>query len=247
MTDTLGYRRKFAVLVPSTNTAVQPEFDAMRPAGVTNHISRIIIPNIPLESDEDFSRCMSLISAAQDAAIDSVMSCEPDHMVLGISSETFWDGLEASRQMKRDIAERTKLPVSMGSEACDEVLKLYKAKRIGVITPYWPVGDRRVKRYFEQAGYDVVRIKGLCCRSPMLIAHVTERELRDAMLAVDGDDVDAIVQCGTNLACARLAGEAETWLGKPVIAVNTAIYWHALRTAGIQDRIDGWGDLLSAH
>ena len=35
MTDALGWRQKFAVLVPSTNTSVQPEFDAMRPPGVT--------------------------------------------------------------------------------------------------------------------------------------------------------------------------------------------------------------------
>ena len=41
MPDALGWRKKFAVLVPSTNTSVQPEFDSMRPAGVTNHISRI--------------------------------------------------------------------------------------------------------------------------------------------------------------------------------------------------------------
>src|SRR5256885_17241533 len=37
MTDSLGSRAKFGVLAPSTNTSVQPEFDAMRPWGVTNH------------------------------------------------------------------------------------------------------------------------------------------------------------------------------------------------------------------
>jgi len=36
--------REFGVLAPSTNTSVQPEFDAMRPWGVTNHHSRLIIP-----------------------------------------------------------------------------------------------------------------------------------------------------------------------------------------------------------
>ena len=40
MVDALGYRRKFAVVAPSTNTIVQPEFDAMAPHGVTNHFSR---------------------------------------------------------------------------------------------------------------------------------------------------------------------------------------------------------------
>ena len=60
MTDALGWRAKFAVLVPSTNTSVQPEFDGMRPPGVTNHISRIRIPNMPLENDDDFSRLVDL-------------------------------------------------------------------------------------------------------------------------------------------------------------------------------------------
>ena len=62
---------------------------------------------------------------------------------------------------------------------------------------------------------------------------------------LDGDDVDAIVQVGTNLCMSRLAGEAERWLGKPVIAINTATYWHALRTNGINDKIQGFGCLLS--
>ena len=43
--DVLGWRKKFAVLGPSTNTIVQPDFDDLRPAGVTNHYSRIFTPN----------------------------------------------------------------------------------------------------------------------------------------------------------------------------------------------------------
>ena len=31
MTDVLGWRRKFGVLGPSTNTIVQPDFEMMRP------------------------------------------------------------------------------------------------------------------------------------------------------------------------------------------------------------------------
>ena len=45
MTDALGWRHKFAVLGPSTNTIVQPDMEAMRPVGVTNHYSRIFTPN----------------------------------------------------------------------------------------------------------------------------------------------------------------------------------------------------------
>jgi maleate isomerase len=46
---------------------------------------------------------------------------------------------------------------------------------------------------------------------------------------------------------ARLAGIAEFWLDKPVIAINTAIYWHALRQNGLTDRVPGFGSLLIDH
>ncbi|MGI4952784.1 MAG: maleate cis-trans isomerase family protein [Janthinobacterium lividum] len=244
MTDTLGSRKVFGVLVPSTNTVVQPEFDAMRPPGVTNHTSRIRIPNVALASDADFQRLIELIVEAQDEAVDSVMSCEPDHLVLGISAETFWGGAGASRDLKRQLEERTARPVCTGAEACHAALDRLKARRIAVITPYFPVGDRNVVRFFEESGFAVRRIKGLSCASPVAIARVSEATLAATLQAVDGDDVDAIVQVGTNLPMARLAPAAEAWLGKPVIAINTAIYWHALRTAGIPDAVAGFGPLL---
>jgi maleate isomerase len=247
MTDSLGWRQKLAILVPSTNTSVQPEFDSMRPLGVTNHISRIRIPNIPLNNDADFDRLIALISAAQDEAVDSVMSCEPDQLVLGISAEVFWGGLEASQKLKSHLLERTGLPVTMGSDACGAALDKFGAKRIAVLTPYQPVGDRNVIRFFEDCGYQVKRIHGLKCESPVHIAHVTEREMATQLKALDGDDVDALVQVGTNLAMAKLAAAGELWLGKPVLAINTAIYWHALRSAGIMDHQSGFGSLLEKH
>ena len=247
MPDSLGFRKKFAVLIPSTNTAVQPEFDAMRPPGVTNHTSRIIIPNIPLKTDADFSRLIELIDAAQDAAVDAAMSCEPDRLVLGISAETFWDGLAASRKLKAHLIEKTGLPVSMGSEACAAALGLWNVKRIAVLTPYMPVGDTNVRRFFEESGYIVKRVLGLKCASPVAIAHVSEARLRDAVRELDGDDIDAVIQVGTNLAMARLAGSAHLWLPRPVLAINTVIYWHALRESGITDRMAGFGPLLEKH
>ncbi len=247
MTDSLGWRQKFAVLIPSTNTSVQPEFDAMRPVGVTNHVSRIRIPNIALHNDADFNRLIELIAQAQNEAVDAVMSCEPTRLVLGISAETFWDGLAASRQLKQELQARTGLPISMGSEACEAAFGTLKMKRIAVVTPYQPVGDRNVQRFFEEAGFEVKRIKGLKCESPVQIAHVSELQLADALRELDGDDIDGLVQVGTNLAMARLAGHAELWLGKPVVAINTAIYWHALRASGVEDRVSGFGRLLERY
>lgn len=245
--DALGYRSKFAVLVPSTNTTVQAEFDEMRVRGVTNHLTRISIPNIPLYNDDDFNQLINLIESAQEDAINRVMSCEPDYFVMGISAETFWDGLEASIRLKKQVMDLTGLGVAMGSEACQAALEIYGAKKIAIITPYQPIGDRNVVRFFNECGYDVPRIKGLRCESPVKIAHVQPETLIEEIKKIDGDDIDAIVQVGTNLSMARVAAVAEEFLGKPVIAINSAIYWYALRQNKILDQFDGFGQLFSKH
>lgn len=246
MVDSLGYRKKFGVIAPSTNTSVQPEFDAMRPVGVTNHFSRIVIPDNPVHSDEDFNQLIADIRLTMMDSIDSVMSCSPDYLVMGMSAETFWDGLEGSIDLQKRVEERAGIKVAMGSDACQAALKNYpNVKRIGVVTPYMPIGDQQVHRFFGDCGYEVVNLKGLRCTSPMLIAHVSEQELRDSINEINDEGIDAIVQVGTNLAMARVAGVAEFWLDKPVIAINTATYWYALRQNGIMDKVQGFGSLLS--
>lgn len=249
MTDSLGWRHKFGVIAPSTNTSVQPEFDAMRPVGVTNHFSRIVIPNMKIADDDDFNRLIDAIRGTIMEAVDSVMSAEPDYLVMGMSAETFWDGLEGSVELQRRIEARAGVKVAMGSDACRAALRTLgpDIRRIAVITPYQPVGDRQVVRFFNDCGYEVAALKGLKCESPVAIAHVSEGTLRDAIVELNDSSVDAIVQVGTNLAMARLAAIAEFWLDKPVIAINTATYWWALRQNGIQDRMQGFGTLLERH
>jgi len=245
MPDALGWRMKFGVIAPSTNTVVQPEFDDMRPEGVTNHFGRIHIPNEPLRNDDDFVRLIDAVRREIMSAIDRVMTCEPGHLIMGMSSETFWDGVDGSERLRERVEARAGVKVTMGSDAARQALGRRGAKRIGVVTPYLPVADRQVRRFFTDCGYEIVNLLGLKGASPVLYAHFQEDELRDAIRQVDGDGVDAIVQVGTNLAMARLAGIAEAWLAKPVIAINTATYWWALRSNGIADRIAGFGSLLS--
>ena len=248
MVDALGWRIKFGVIAPSTNTIVQPEFDAMRPLGVTNHFGRIHIPNDPLRDDGDFTKLIETVRGELMAAVDRVMTCEPDHLIMGMSSETFWDGLEGSERLRERVEAHAGVKVTMGSDASRQALRQFgDVKRIGVVTPYMPVADTQVRRFFADCGFDVVRLKGLKCAGPVLIAHVTEHELRQAICEVDGPEVEAIVQVGTNLAMAQLAAIAEFWLDKPVLAINTATYWWALRRNGIPDKIDGYGPLLLDH
>jgi maleate isomerase len=94
-------------------------------------------------------------------------------------------------------------------------------------------------------GYETVRDVPLQAPSWTAIAELDDAKIRETFRQLDGDDVDALIQVGTNVSAIRLCASAEHWLGKPVIAINTATYWHALRACGIQDRIMGFGRLMA--
>lgn len=250
MGDTLAWRLKFGVVTPSTNTVVQPEYDDLRPPGVTNHIGRMHIADRPVESDADFETMMAGIDQALEDAIERVMTCRPDHLILGISAESIWGGgLAASHAVSERVRRRFgDIGLTQAAQALPAALQaLGVRRRISLITPYFPVADPHIRRYVADLGLEAAKLCHLSCRSPVLIAHTTEAELRAALAEVDGPDVEAIVQFGANLPMAALAAEAERWLGKPVIAVNVATYWHALRTCGIDDRKHGFGRLMWEH
>lgn len=247
MPDHLGYRQKFGTLGPSTNTIVQPDFDDLRPRGVTNHYSRIIIPNDPVNNDEQFLKLVENINVSTLDAVDVLKSCEMDYLVMGMSAATFWNGRAGAEKYLKMMRERAGVGVSCGSFATEAALNAYKVKRIAFLSPYFPVANAQVRRFYEDCGFTVVRDVCLRRPSPVQIAWSTDEMCRNAIRELDGDDVDAIVQVGTNLSMIRFAAAAELFLGKPVIAINTATYWHALRAVGIQDQIEGFGELMARH
>ena len=105
----VGWRRKFGVLAPSTNTIVQPDFDDMRPVGVTNHYSRIFTPNTNALSNETFRAGIDTIGSNVMDAIKSVMTCEPDYLVMGISALSFFGGVKGADAFAKRITDETGL------------------------------------------------------------------------------------------------------------------------------------------
>lgn len=244
--DTLGYRLKVGVVVPSTNTTVQPETDSVRVPGVTFHIGRIPISERKISTD-NFLDHVAAMRAGIETATDQVMSAGVDAVIMGVALEAFWGGLAGSRDLKARLEDHAGVPVILGSEAVAEGLRAFGARRIAVLTPHMPKGDAEVKGWLEEAGFEVAGLTGLQCASPRAIAQVPEACIRDEMKALDGPGVDALVQVGTNLAGAAVCAEAERWLGKPCLSINTVSAWSALRRAGIADRVQGRGRILEEH
>ena len=89
MPDTLGYRKRIGLVVPSTNTTVQPETDALRVPGVTCHTGRVTIKERPLNTEEAFYEHMQMMRDGMGTAIDQIMTAGLDHLIMGIALESF--------------------------------------------------------------------------------------------------------------------------------------------------------------
>lgn len=246
MTDRLGWRARIGLLVPAFNTTTQPELESMRPAGVTNHVARIDMPDGELRSDADQEEVIRSVGDDLHGALKRVMLARPAAVIVGISIPAFWGGAQGSLRLKGDLEAIARVPIILGSEACVAALRCWSAaRRIAVMTPYQPVGDAKVQMFFEQHGYEVAAMHSLLRPRGSAIAESDETMLRGGLDILAASKPDIIVQVGTNLAVADLVEQESDRLGLPVISINTATYWLALRGIGITDQRHGFGPLLA--
>lgn len=247
-------RARIGVIIPSTNTGVEYDLQKFCLDGVTWHPSRFWIElsdwasesaNTGDDSSAVFERFLDIMRGEIPQSLRYVISAKINHIMLGMSAETFWGGIEGSQRFEQGIREHIgDIGLTTGAQATKDAIECFGAKTLSVITPYPEVGDENVRRYYEELGYTVKHVVGLNRPSATAIAETSIKEVIDAVRAVDGDDVDMIIQAGTNLSTVDLFPVLEHILEKPLVPINVATVWHALRACGINDRITGKGRLL---
>ncbi len=167
----IARRARIGVLIPSTNTGVEYDLQKFALEGVTWHPSRFSIElrNWADENaktgegmDSVFERFLDMMRGELPGAVDRALSAEITHLMLGMSAETFWGGLAGNEAFEQDIQERIgQLGLSTGAAATRQALSAFGAKTISVITPYPPVGDANVRRFFNEIGFEVKHVAGL--------------------------------------------------------------------------------------
>lgn len=246
MTDILGTRLKVGSLVPSVNSSVEPEFASMAVDGVTHLASRILVPNQHFSSDADAAAIVEATQPDLLPALDRLMSCNPDRVIMAMAVPCFWDGVAGSRTMQQKLDARAGVPVLLPPDAVAQALRVCGVRRIGVISPYMPLADSHVKNWFVESGFDAT-VRGLRASVEDQIVNITPQQLQQGFENVDGPDIEALVHVGTSIAMARLVSQFEQTFAKPVISVNVACWWATLRAAGIDDKLSGFGRLLADH
>jgi maleate isomerase len=245
-TDELAPRGKIGVIVPATNSIVQPEMDSMRPAGVTNHVSRMFLPPRPYGDMDEYRRLLETEEGEFDAALKLVLLCEPAVIAEGHSIHSFRGDVARGRAQKAAFEAQAGVPFWTPSTAVLEGLEaIGSPKKIAILSPYWPPADDMIANFMRSAGYDVVGSGGLRAMGATNVARIPAARILEGFRMVDRPDAEALVQVGTALPMSGLTEQIERDHGKPVIGVNVATYWATLRSIGINDRMSGFGRLMA--
>ena len=246
--DSLAGRAKIAVIVPATNTVVQPEMEAMRPPGVTNHVSRMLLPPRPYNDMQAYEQALKTEKGQLEEALMLVMPCEPHAVAHGHSIHSFRGDLQRAQVEEARLQALAGIPFVTPSIAVLEGLKaIGNPRRIGVLTPYWPPADAIIAAFFTACGFEVVANHGLKSTGPISVAQFTPDQIMQGFAAVDSPLVQALVHVGTNLPVSAMTPAIEAHFGKPLIGVNVATYWLALRRLGLRDALPGFGILAEQH
>jgi len=117
-------------------------------------------------------------------------------------------------------------------------------KKLALGTPYPETIAAKSRAFWEAAGFDIVGYQRLA-GGQKIYADSEERAYQSACQA-NTPDAEAVLLSGTGLPTVRALDTLEQDLNKPILSSNQASLWRALRRAGVQQAIAGFGSLLRA-
>lgn len=253
--DVRSFRRKFGLVIPATNTSMEHElwsiiFRNQGPGGLRGvglHTANVITPKPKLETEADVREYKRQFLGGLRSAVDAAALAQPQYMIMGMSLEHILGGLEEVRAPVAEMEAYSGLSWATWHDAVRAALTKYRAKRIGILTPFDKKGNESAARMFDELGFEVVSSVGFSCANALHIAHVPDWAKEKAileLLATDKNYLDAVVQCGTNMSLIDVTEKLEPVIGIPVLGINAVTFWYALRENGFDGPLDGAGRLL---
>jgi maleate isomerase len=256
--DVRSFKRKFGLFIPATNTSMEHElwsiiFKNQGPNGLKGvglHTANVLTSKPQLKTEEDLMEYKKQFLGGLRTAVDGALLAEPQYLIMGMSLEHIIGGIEEIRAQMVDIETHSGLSWATWHDAIQAALDKYGAKRIGIMTPFDKKGNESATQMFEELGFEVVSSVGFSCANAIHIAHIPDWAKEKAileLLANDGNKLDAVVQCGTNMSLIDVSEKLEPVVGIPILGINTVTFWYALRENGFEGALVGAGRLLREY
>jgi len=229
---------KLGLIVPSSNTTMEPEVWKMASGWSTVHTARMRLREITVADLEKMEgQMLEAATCLADAGVDVIG--------YGCTSGSLFKGKDHDEEIEREIERKTRVPAVATAKAVIEALDTLQIRRVCVATPYIDEINERVQKYLEQNKIDVLRIKGLGITHNSEVGNQHSDAAYELARKAHVPEAQGIFISCTNFKTIEVIEQLEEELEVPVISSNTATLWAMMRKAGIRRTLKGYGKLLS--
>lgn len=236
---------RLGIMVPSSNTNLEPDCGILVPAGVTAHFTRL--GGYDVEAVPGSREMRDLAMVPLDVPLDLLSAAGVNVIGYGCVSATLSCGGAFDRRFCREMEARAGVPVVSAAGAMLEAVRTIGARRIGFTSPYVGELNQKAVDFFAEAGIQVVsRVDLGTGISSIELGLLTPGDAFELGSAADHGDADAIVIGCTDFRAVEAVGALERKLGKPVITANQALVFACLARIGVHtEGIEGGGRLFT--
>ena len=228
-------RARIAVVVPFSNTNLEPDMTMLCPPGVSVHFARAGGYDLDATPDEHQMRHYS--DAPFEEVVDSLLGCRPDVLLYGCTSATLAQGPEFDAEFRRRIEAHGAVPVVTAASAVVEALEDIGVERFAFSSPYVSSLNDLAVAFIEACGF---RCVGRADTSAPLgneeVAALTPDDVTALAAQADCAQAEAIVLSCTDMRAAEAVPAIVAAHGKPVVTSNRAMMHAALKRIGISLR-----------
>ena len=238
----MAVRKRIGVMVPSTNTTFEADFQVVAPRDVTIHGQRMWLTN-----DAAGEAGMDRMNAEVEVGARYLATAKVDVIAYGCTTGSFYKGPGWDRDMLGVFARGAGVPAVATAPAVVDALRFFGAKRISVATPYPEWNNRQLRAYLEALGFEVLNVEGEPRAAKSGNQGINDQDPEDVVAFAPGvcqPEADALLCSCTAWRSLEVVSELERRVSKPVVTSNQASIWAAFRKAGITRPIDGFGQLL---
>jgi maleate cis-trans isomerase len=238
----MGLRKRIGVMIPSTNTTCEADFQMAAPENVTIHGQRLWITNEAMGEAG-----MERMNADIESGIRYLATAKVDVIAYGCTTGSFYKGAGWDREMLALIERRAGVPAVAASPSVVEALRFFGAERISVATPYPEWNNQKLRAYLETAGFEVLNVDGEPVAARSGAQGINDQDPESVIefaSKVCRPEADVLFCSCTAWRSMEAAEILEQRVGKPVVTSNQATIWAAFRKIGICQPIRGFGRLL---
>jgi maleate isomerase len=227
-------RCRVGLLVPSSNTVMEPDFYRGLPEWATLHTGRMFLEDTTADGER------RMLEEFTMPAAEALGTVHPDVVVFGCTSAGALRGDAADRKLCARIAEATGADTVSVIASLREAIQRQGARRVGVLTPYVEELNRAIKASIETAGVEVHGITGLGIDENVRIAEVTPAQIVEfARVTFGGAPIDSLVVSCTNFRALEALPALSDAMGVPVVTSNQAALEAVLARIGAEPAVPG--------